>query len=333
MTRDAYDLIAIGRIGVDFYPQQTGSFTDATTFSKSVGGSAANVAVACARLGRNVALITKVGEDRPGVYLRAALNGFGVDTRHVGTCADLKTPIVIAELDPAEDPGLEFYREPSAPDLQLQAGELPIDDILAADVLWVTGTGLSAEPSFTATIAAMVARGQRGSPAETVLDLDWRPALWRDPSVAHARFDRALRSATVVVGNREEVGVALGIEPPQDVAGVDRASELLLARGVRLAIIKLGADGVMLADSSGERVVVRPIAVDVVCGLGAGDAFGGALSDGLIAGDSLQQIGMRANAAGACVAAQLACADAMPTRAELDAFIAEHLTETGAPRP
>src|SRR5206468_7020129 len=116
----AHDVITMGRIGVDIYPQSDGPLEGVTAFSRSLGGTATNVAVAAARLGRRAAVITKVGDDPFGRYAVAALAGFGVDTGLVGRTAALPTPVVFAELDPPDEPRIWFYRYPKAPDMMLE---------------------------------------------------------------------------------------------------------------------------------------------------------------------------------------------------------------------
>jgi 5-dehydro-2-deoxygluconokinase len=150
----------------------------------------------------------------------------------------------------------------------------------------------------------------------TILDLDYRPSLWASVEDARSMAERAIALATVVVGNREECAIAVGTDEPDD------AADALLAAGVRLAIIKLGADGVMLATAR-ERISIPAMPIDVVCGLGAGDAFGGSLCYGLLHEWDLDRIGRFASAAGALVSTRLTCADAMPTVDELDALMRE----------
>jgi 5-dehydro-2-deoxygluconokinase len=307
VTDEPFDLLAVGRIGVDLYPQQPGPLAQVRTFEKSIGGTATNVAVACARLGRRVALVTKVGEDAFGRYVRSALNGFGVDTRFVGTATHLPTPVVFCELDPPEDPTLLFYRYPKAPDMEIGAGDLDVDAVREARILWVTGTGLSDEPSRGAVLAALRMRERRPF---TVLDLDWRPMFWQHPADATAAYREAIAGVTVAIGNRDEVEVAVGTRQPED------AAARLLQLGVELAIVKLGGDGVLVATADG-MTTVPPKRVRVVCGLGAGDAFGGALCHRLLAGDPPADAVRFANAAGAIVASRLLCADAMPTEDEI----------------
>jgi len=187
-------------------------------------------------------------------------------------------------------------------------------------VLWLTGTGLSAEPSRSAHLAALAARDR--APL-TVLDLDFRPTLWGSRGRAAAAIGHAVGYATVAVGNLEECAVAVGERDPY------AAADALLARGVTLAVVKQGPKGV-LARTATETVEVPPLPVDVLNGLGAGDAFGGALCHGLLAGWPLARVIAFANAAGALVATRLACSTAMPTTAEVDDLLADHATqETG----
>ena len=303
-----HDLITMGRVGVDLYPEQIGvSLAEVETFAKSLGGSATNVAVAAARLGLRSAVITKVGDDPFGPYVRSALREFGVDDAFVGTHPSLRTPVVFCEIHPPDDFPLLFYREPQAPDMTLAAGELDLDAIRAARVFWTTGTGLSAEPSREATLAALAAR----EGGITVHDLDHRPMFWSDESEAGHWARAALRHATVAVGNRDEVAVAVRTRDPY------AASAALLELGVKLAVVKRGPEGV-LARTRDELVEVEPVPVEVVNGLGAGDAFGGALVYGLLNEWPLERTIRLANAAGAFVAGRLACADAMPSLADIE---------------
>lgn len=305
----------MGRVGVDIYPHQVGvGLEEVDTFGKYLGGSPTNVAVAAARYGRRAAVITRTGDDPFGRFVHQALRSFGVDDGYVSSVPGLPTPVTFCEIFPPDNFPLYFYRLPSAPDLQIGADELDLDAIRAADVFWVTGTGLSEEPSRSATMAALAARARHGI---TVLDLDYRPMFWPDRLAAHEAVRAALPYATVAVGNLEECGVAVGVREPE------AAAEALRASGVELAVVKQGPAGV-LGSRAGESVVVPPVSVEVVNGLGAGDAFGGALCEGLLAGWELERVLAFANAAGAIVASRLACADAMPTSAEVEQLLIGH---------
>lgn len=308
MTATRFDVLTMGRVSVDLYPEQTGvPLAEVRTFAKSLGGSPTNVAVAAARLGRSAAVITRVGADGFGPYVRQALRGFGVDDRFVGTDPELRTPVVFCELHPPDHFPLLFYRQPTAPDIRLRLEQLDLEAVQRARVFWTTGTGLSDEPSRTATLGALEARGRGGV---TIHDLDFRRSLWPDPGSAGAYQRCALKLATVAIGNLEEVAVAVGEATPEIVA------RRLLNLGPELAIVKLGERGVVVAWGA-EIARVEPVPVQVVNGLGAGDAFGGAVCHGLLAGwDPVRTVRFAA-AAGAHVAARLACADAMPTEAEV----------------
>jgi 5-dehydro-2-deoxygluconokinase len=346
----------MGRVGVDLYPEQIGvPLAKVRTFAKSLGGSATNVAVAAARLGHRSAVITKVGDDGFGPYVREALEGFGVDARWVGTDPTLRTPIVFCEIYPPDHFPLLFYRQPKAPDMNLTGDELDLAAIREAPLFWTTGTGLSEEPSRSATLAAMNARvvegggrrgagfipaagrgesphqtagGRRGagfipaagrgeSPHQTAItvhDLDYRPMLWSDAGEARRWAVEAVRRSTVVVGNLDEVEMATGTRDPE------AAARALQDLGAELAIVKRGPAGVY-ARRRDEVAEVPPVQVEVVCGVGAGDAFGGGLCHGLLLGWPLERTMLFANAAGAYVASQLACADAMPSEDQVEALL------------
>jgi 5-dehydro-2-deoxygluconokinase len=308
-----HEVLTIGRVGVDVYPDQVGvGLEQVTSFGKYLGGSPTNVAVAAARHGRRAAVITRTGADPFGRYVRAALRGFGVDDAFVRDVEGMSTPVTFCEIFPPDDFPLYFYgRFPTAPDLQIRADEVDLDAVRAADIFWATGTGLCQEPSRGATMAALEARRGAGI---TVLDLDYRAMFWPSPQEAHEHIRAAVGLVDVAVGNLEECEVAVGEREPK------AAAEALLDAGVTLAVVKQGPAGVLGARRD-ESVVVPPVPVEVVNGLGAGDAFGGALCHGLLAGWEVERMLRFANAAGAVVAGRLACADAMPTTAELDAML------------
>jgi len=309
------DVLTMGRIGVDVYPLQTGvSLREVTSFGKYLGGSPTNVAVAAARYGRRSAVITRTGQDPFGEYLHDALRGFGVDDRYVTAVPGLPTPVTFCEIFPPDDFPLYFYgRHPTAPDLQIRAEELDLDAVRSASVFWVTVTGLSQEPSRGATLAALDARASAGI---TILDLDYREMFWSSRSEAREQVQRALPQVTVAVGNLDEWDTAIGERDPKTIV------ESLDQLGLDVAIVKQGPKGVLARDHA-TTVEVPPAPVEVVNGLGAGDAFGGALCHGLLAGWDLERVMRFCNAAGAIVAGRLACADAMPDAAEVEAKLQE----------
>jgi len=312
MTQEL-EVLTIGRVSVDLYADEAGAgFAGPQRFVKSIGGTATNVAVAAARLGHRAAVLTKVGDDPFGGYVRAKLAELGVDTRFVGTDHVLRTPLAFAALTPPEDPELLFYREPLAPDMQLVPGDVDPATVRDVAVLWVAGSAMAEEPARSTVLGLLADR--RRAP-HTVLDLDYRALLWADPDDARRLIGGAIDAVTVAIGNRAECAIAVGTADP------DEAARRMLGRGVTTAIVKLGADGVLVATADG-AAVIPPRPVEVVCGLGAGDAFGGAFVHGLLEGWPAERAVAYANAAGAIVAARLMCADAMPTAEEIELEVA-----------
>ena len=302
------DVLTMGRVGIDLYPLQSNVGLDkVTSFGKFLGGSPTNVAVAAARYGRSSAVITRTGPDPLGVYVRDELERLGVSSRYVSDVEGLKTPLVLCEIFPPDNFPLYFYRDPVAPDLMIEADELDEDAIRSAKIFWTTVTGLTREPSRSTHHHALAVRARA---EHTILDLDYRAELWESTSDATEQVQEALEKSTVAIGNREECEIAVGETDP------DRAADALLERGVSIAVVKRGPKGVM-AKTASERIEVEPFAVEVVNGLGAGDAFGGALCHGLLSGWDLEKILRFANAAGAIVAGRLECSTAMPFEEEV----------------
>ncbi|WP_433332126.1 5-dehydro-2-deoxygluconokinase [Spirillospora sp. CA-294931] len=311
-----HDLITMGRVSVDLYPLQVGTrLEDVETFGKYLGGSPTNVAVAAARYGHRTAVVTRTGDDPFGRFIHRALAEYGVDDRFVRAVPGLPTPLAFCEIFPPDDFPLYFYRSPTAPDMRIRPDELDEDAIAASRIFWATVTGLSDEPSRAATLAALEAR--RGG--TTVLDLDWRPMFWAEPGEARGWVRKALAHATVAVGNLDECEIAVGERDPR------AAARALLDHGVALAIVKQGPRGT-LAATRDELVEVPPTPVETVNGLGAGDAFGGAVCHGLLNAWPLARTIAFAGAAGAIVASRIACSAAMPTESEVEALLEAHAT-------
>ena len=303
----------MGRIRVDLYPEQIGvHLADVRTFRKMLGGTATNVAVAAARLGHRPAVITKVG--RRSVRPLHAAGAGRVRRRRVAR----RNPPDVANADrvlrdlPAGPLPALFYREPTAPDMTLEEPELDLAEIAGAPLFWTTGTGLSAEPSRAATLAALDARERR---AITVHDLDHRPMFWSSDEEAGTLGREAVRRATVAVGGRSEAIPLVGDRSPADTARPFSTS----ASNSPSSSSATKASSPATRD---EQVTVPPIEVEVVNGLGAGDAFGGALCHGLLSGWDLERTIRFANAAGALVASRLGCADDMPSAREVETLLA-----------
>ncbi|HEV8685880.1 MAG TPA: PfkB family carbohydrate kinase [Gaiellaceae bacterium] len=288
----------MGRVGVDLYPNELETPLRAVrTFTRYVGGFAGNVATGLARLGVRTAIISRVGDEGHGEFVRDFLDHEGIDTRFLAVDPYWQTPPTFCEVWPPDRFPILFYRKPTAPDWQLAPEDFDRDEVAGAPLLYATGTGLAQSPSRETTLDAL--RAHRGT---TIFDLDWRPSLWNDPGEYPALAREAAGYAAVVVGNEEEVGAAALPERP------------------RRLVLKRGGAGATAYDGNEEtHVPVHP--VEVVNGLGAGDAFAAALGHALLNGMSLAEGVHRGSVAGALVAAQLACSEAMPTLDELEAAL------------
>ena len=288
------DAVVIGRVGIDLYPNQLETpLRDVRTYTRFVGGFAGNVATGLARLGVSVAIVSRVGDDPHGEFVRGWLAGEGVDVRFLATDPDWLTPPTFCEVWPPDRFPIFFYRRPTAPDWQLSPADFDAGEVAAARLLYATGTGLAQSPSRETTLAAL--RAHQGT---TIFDLDWRPVLWNDTGAYSELAAEAAALADIVIGNEEEVAAAQLGEVPR----------LVLKRGERGATV--------LED--GEAIDVPGYPVEVVNGLGAGDALASALGHGLLHGLSLAEATRRGTVAGALVAAQLACSEAMPRLEELE---------------
>jgi len=308
------DVLTIGRVGVDLYPLQDNvGLKDVQSFSKSLGGSPTNVAIAAARHGHRTAVITRTGPDGFGEFVREELGRFGVSDEFVASVPGLLTPLAFCENYPPDHFPLQFYRLPVAPDLVIRPEELDLTAVADAGIFWSTVTGLSAEPSRSAHHTAWRARARR---AHTILDLDYREVFWADQAQAGEQVRAALPQVTVAIGNKQECQVAVGETEPR------RAAEALLDAGVQIAIVKQGPKGV-LGMTREETVEVPPTPVTPINGLGAGDSFGGAFCHGLLEGWDLGKILRFANGAGALVATRRECSTAMPTTDEVWTLLKE----------
>ena len=290
------DAVVMGRVGIDLYPNEIETpLSQVRTFTRFVGGFAGNVSTGLARLGVRTAIVSRVGAEGHGAFVREWLAGEGVDVRFLATDPYWQTPPTFCEVWPPDRFPLTFYRKPTAPDWQLSPEDYDPEEVAAAPLLYATGTGLAQSPSRETTLAALAAH--RGT---TIFDLDWRPMLWDEPAEFPALAAEAVGYADIVIGNEEEVAAAQ-IDAPT----------LVLKRGERGATVY----------ESGDATDVPGHPVAVVNGLGAGDAFAAAVGQSLLQGLPLVEAVQRGTVAGALVASRLACSEAMPRLEELEAAL------------
>lgn len=293
----------VGRVGIDLYPNQHRTpLREIRTYTRYVGGFAGNVSTGLARLGVRAAIVSRVGDDGHGEFVRTFLAQEGVDVRYLGIDRQWLTPPTFCEIWPPDDFPITFYRRPTVPDWQLTADEVPASELAAAAVLFATGTGLAQSPSCETTLDLL--RAHEGT---SVFDLDWRPTLWNDKTEFASLAHEAASAADVVVGNEEEVDAAGGLDA-------------LLALEPTALVVKRGGEGASLYEN-GNRVDVPGVPVEVVNGLGAGDAFAAALGYAIVRGLGFAEGVRLGNIAGAIVASRVACSEAMPYLDELQAAL------------
>ena len=292
------DAVVIGRVGIDLYPNELSTpLRHVRTYTRFVGGFAGNVATGLARLGVRPAIVSRVGAEGHGDFVREWLEGEGVDVSFLRTDPYWPTPPTFCEVWSPDRFPITFYRRPTAPDWQISPEDYNAETVAAAPLLYATGTGLAQSPSRETTLAALAAH--RGT---TIFDLDWRPSLWDDTDLFPALAAEAAASADIVIGNEEEVAAA----------HVKDAPRLVLKRGERGATVF----------DRGTRTDIPPVPVEVINGLGAGDAFAAAVGQALLSGRDLVDAVRRGTVAGAIVAGRLACSEAMPSLAELETALA-----------
>jgi 5-dehydro-2-deoxygluconokinase len=309
------EALVVGRVGVDLTPARPRtSLAAAEGFARAVGGFAGNIGTGLARLGVSTAVVSAVGDDGHGEHVRSSLAGEGIDISLVRSMPAARTQVAFFEAWPPDRFPVTFYRPAPAPEMLLTSTDLPDGPFATVPLMIVSGALLAIDPVRTAVIEA-IGRRAGSAPARprswTVLDLDWRPALWPDPAGYPGLIGRALAGSDVVIGSDDEFAAArLAPEDALD-AGGGRS---------RLVVVKHGPRGVSLLTGTGRRRLPG-IDVEVVCGLGAGDALTAAFGAGLLAGLEPPAALERGNAAGAIVASRLMCSSAMPTPAEIDAIL------------
>ena len=335
----ALDIVCLGRLGVDFYAQQIGArLEDVTSFAKYLGGSSANTAFGCARLGLRAGLVSRVGDDAMGRFLTETLAREGCDVSHVGVDpARLTAAVVLGIEDKATFP-LIFLRENCA-DTAIGDAEIEASYIARARALLITGTHFSTE--YVAGVSNRALDHAHVHGVRTVLDIDYRPVLWGltkrgDGATRYiasgtvtAHLQRLLPRFDLVIGTIEEFNIAGGSDDVmRSLAEVRRhtAAVFVVKRGpLGCAVIDGEIPASLDAAFNGAGVNVEVLNV-----LGAGDAFSAGFLSGWVRGEDYDACTRYANACGALVVSRHGCAPAMPTRVELDYFLA-HAAEI--PRP
>lgn len=334
MAERRYDLLAMGRSSIDLYAADIGvPFPEIRSFAAYVGGCPTNISVGARRLGLRSALLTAVGDDLVGDFVLRFLEREGVETRYIPRKPGRRTSAVLLGVEPPDRFPLVYYRDNCA-DIELTIDDVRAAPIAESRVLLISGTGLSREPSRSATLWAAERARMHG--AAVFLDLDFRPTLWHDVRAYGVMIRLALPLVDVVLGTANEVKAAalaeaeeVRIEHAQisesRVAGeVERAIRTLLERGPRALVVKRGAEGATVHLAQGETIVAPAFPVEVLNVLGAGDAFAAGFLYGYLKGWDWYRAARMGNACGAIVVTRHGCANFMPYEAEVLSFIEAH---------
>jgi 5-dehydro-2-deoxygluconokinase len=331
MTEKTYDLVSMGRSSIDLYSADVGAaFVDITKFDAFVGGCPTNVAVAATRQGLRTALVTGLGPDPVGDFLVNFLLQEGVEMDFSPRKPGKRTSAVVLGIEPPDRFPLVYYREGCA-DI-----ELTIDDAQAAPLtdtraLLISGTGLSREPSRSATMYAAEKAHAHG--ATVYLDIDFRADQWHDPRAFGVVIRSTMPWVDVVIGSEDEIKASAvtdaaqvviehsQISDPRIEGDLKRAIETVLASGSGALVLKRGQEGAAVYLPDGEVIEAAPFQVDVLNILGAGDAFAGGLISARTRGLDWQRSLRTANANGAIVVTRPGCANFMPTEEETLAFV------------
>jgi 5-dehydro-2-deoxygluconokinase len=335
MTTKTYDLLAIGRSSIDLYSNDIGAaFEEITSFAAYVGGCPTNISVGARRLGMRTALLTAVGEDQVGNFILNFLEREGVETGFIRRKPGRRSSAVLLGIEPPDRFPLTYYRDNCA-DI-----ELTIDDALQAPIassrgLLISGTGLSKEPSRSATLFAAEFAGQASVPV--ALDIDFRADQWHDPRAFGITLRAAMRLVDIVIGTEDEINAAMLTDPGQvrvshsqisdaRVQGdVDTAIAALLRMGPKVLLQKRGGEGARVHQVQPDGQVARTDApgfpVEVANILGAGDAFAAGALYGYLQGWDWYKAARLGNACGAIVVTRHGCANFMPTYDEVMAFV------------
>ncbi len=330
MTETQFDLITMGRVGMDLFAQNVGApFEDVTGFDTAVGGSPVNIAIGASRLGLKSATLTAVGEDRVGDFVLRYLADEGVSTAFIPRKAEGHTGLALVSIQPPDKFPLTFYRQNPA-DIYLTIDDVAALPLARTRAVQISGTALSRGTCRDAMLFAAEQCHRLGVPA--LMDLDLRPDQWSHPHAFGLNLRPVLPHLSLVIGTEEEFFALLAADPTPVLQGkhltpaqISRLDELvraqLTAPGPDTLVLKRGPRGVTVFTRAGEQIDVPGFPVEVLNTVGAGDAFASGFIYGLLKGWDWYRCGRMGNACGALVVTRHGCARALPFEQEALEFI------------
>ncbi|WP_229711317.1 5-dehydro-2-deoxygluconokinase [Pectinatus frisingensis] len=315
------DVIAVGRATIDLYANEIGPLEKASTFTKYVGGSPANTAVAMSKMGLNVGYIGKVSSDPLGKYIKIYLSQKGVDVSHIYFAEkNIRTGITIGELKSPSECNCFMYRN-NAADLHISCSEIDESYVKQASAILISGTSLTSGPAREA-VFTLIEYAKKNN-VRIIFDPDYRKYTWNSPVETAVYYLLAAEKADIVLGTREEFNYLEALIMPGNTDD-NKTAKNLLSRGVSLISIKHGKKGSTVYTCDGHVYKGNIYPAKVLKTFGAGDAYAGSFIYGLLNKKSIQDTLNYAAAASAITISGHSCSDSIPTLEEVEKYIASH---------
>ena len=322
----ALDLIALGRVAIDFNPlDYFKPLSESSEFRKYLGGSPANVAVGLARLGCKVGFIGKVSDDRFGEYVTDFFQKEGIDTSHI-TKAEHgeKLGLTFTEILSPTQSSILMYRDGIA-DLMLEPKDVDEGYISSASALLISGTALAQSPSREAALKAVLLAKKAGT--RVIFDIDYRPYNWKSGDEISVYYTAVAEKADIIMGSREEYDLTESIYMPE--SSDEATAAYWTGKGVKIVIIKHGKDGSTAHTCDGKKYDIKPFPVKAFKSFGGGDGYGSAFLAGLFAGREIMDCLEMGSASASMLVAAHGCSQFMPTMSQLEEFIRREKEEYG----
>lgn len=312
------DMIAIGRACLDLNAVEYNRPMEETmTFRKYVGGSPANIAIGSAKLGLKVGFIGKLADDQHGRFIEQYMRNAGVDTSNMVVDQEgHKTGLAFTEIKSPEECSILMYRDEVA-DLYLRPSEVKEEYIKKSKILLISGTALAKSPSREAVLKAI--QLSKKNDVKVIFELDYRGYTWTTPEETSIYYSLVAELSDIVIGTRDEFNVMENVSKGNN----DTTVQYLFKHSPELIVIKHGVEGSFAYKRDGKRFVGKAYRTKVLKTFGAGDSYASAFIYALVSGNDIDTALKFAGASAAIVVSRHSSSEAMPTKEEINQFIAE----------
>lgn len=320
------DLIAVGRIAIDFNPlDYFKPLSESKEYRKYLGGSPANVAVGLARLGKKVGFIGKVSDDQFGDYVTKFFADEGIDVSHVTRAKNgEKLGLTFTEILSPTESSILMYRDGIA-DLMLSPDDVDEEYVASAKALLISGTALAQSPSREACLKAMQLAEKNNT--RIIFDIDYRPYNWKSKDEIAVYYTAVAEHADIIMGSREEYDLTQAIFAPQ--MNDEQTAKYWFSKRAKIVIIKHGKKGSTAHTLDGRKYNIKPFPVTAFKSFGGGDGYGSAFLYGLFDGKEIMDCLELGSASASMLVSAHGCSEFMPTVEELEKFIADEKRQFG----